>query len=295
MVIGFIGIGAMGAPMAKNLISSGHKLIVSNRSQKLFEEFAALGAKTTTDIKQAAEGDAVFLCLTDSKAVESICYGDDGLLAAMKKDQILVDLGTSRYDSTIRLSEACKKKKIKFVDAPITGLPQRAQDASLTIMCGCEAFVFEEIEPVLKCMGSKVLRMGDAGSGQLTKLINQMLYNTNMAALAEIIPMAVKLGLDAGLVEQVVNSGTGRSHASEFFLPRILSDDFEGGLDMATAYKDMISAVNLAADNKIPLPVFSAANATYQRALQEGFGKYGKGAMIRVFENILNISFRNSK
>jgi 3-hydroxyisobutyrate dehydrogenase-like beta-hydroxyacid dehydrogenase len=282
----------MGAAMAKNLIKSGHLVTVCNRSGSGFEEFRALGADATRNPADTVHGDAVFMCLTNSKAVEAVFYGENGLLNTMRKGQVLVDFGTSRYDSTLRIADECKAKGIDFIDAPITGLPQRAEEGTLTIMCGGEEQIFEKMKPIFLCMGSKAVLMGKIGCGQLTKLVNQLLYNANMAALAEIMPMAVKLGLDPEQVTEVVNSGTGRSHASEFFLPRILNGNFEGGLAMEIAYKDMVSAMMISSEQKIPLPVFSAANVTYLNALQDGLGKYGKGAMICVFEKIMGVKFR---
>ena len=120
--------------------------------------------------------------------------------------------------------------------------------------------------------------MGPAGSGQLTKLINQLLFDINAAALGEILPMAVKMGLDPDLVGEVVNSGTGRSYASEFFMPRILRGHFCDGYPMAHAYKDLVSGAELGANHCIPMPVLAAATATYQTALLKGHGEKDKGA-----------------
>ena len=125
--------------------------------------------------------------------------------------------------------------------------------------------------------------MGGVGSGQLTKLINQLLFDINVAALAEILPMAVKMGLDPDLVGDVVNSGTGRSYASEFFIPRILKNSFSDGYPMKHAYKDLVSAAKISADLGIPLPVLGAATTTYQMALLKGFGDLDKGGMILRF------------
>jgi len=148
------------------------------------------------------------------------------------------------------------------------------------------------VKPFLECIGNKILFMGPAGSGQLTKLINQLLFDINAAALAEILPMAVKLGLDPDLVGEVVNSGTGRSYASEFFVPRILQRHFSDGYPMAHAYKDLVSGAELGANHCVPMPVLAAATATYQTALLKGHGQQDKGAMVQVFEDILGVQVR---
>ena len=134
--------------------------------------------------------------------------------------------------------------------------------------------------------------MGQSGQGQLAKLINQLLFDINLAAIAEILPMAAKMGVDCGKITQVINSGTGRSYASEFFIPRILEGSFEDGYSLKNAYKDLQSASQISAKHAIPLPVLAAATATYQSALQKGFGEDNKGGMIKVFEQLLGVEFR---
>jgi 3-hydroxyisobutyrate dehydrogenase-like beta-hydroxyacid dehydrogenase len=134
--------------------------------------------------------------------------------------------------------------------------------------------------------------MGAPGSGQLAKLINQLLFDINVAALAEVLPMATKLGLDCEKTGAIVNSGTGRSYASEFFIPRILAGDFSQGYPLGNAYKDLISAAELSVHEMIPLPVLQAATTTYQQALLAGLEKEDKGAMIKVYERLLGVTYR---
>src|SRR5690606_34040435 len=152
-------------------------------------------------------------------------------------------------------------KGIRFLDAPISGMQARAEDATLTIMCGGEHETFSAVKPWLDRMGNNVLFMGAAGSGQLMKLVNQLLFDINCAALAEVLPMASHMGLDPDKAAAVINSGTGRSYASEFFLPRILRDHFEDGYPLQAAYKDLVSAAELGARHCIPMPVLAAATA----------------------------------
>jgi 3-hydroxyisobutyrate dehydrogenase-like beta-hydroxyacid dehydrogenase len=206
--------------------------------------------------------------------------------------QTVVDLSTITHSTTTALAGALSANGIAFLDAPISGMQARAVDGTLTVMCGGEREVFDRVKPFLDCIGNTILFMGPAGSGQLTKLINQLLFDINAAALAEILPMAVKLGLDPGLVGEVVNSGTGRSYASEFFVPRILRGHFSDGYPMAHAYKDLVSGAELGANHCVPMPVLAAATATYQTALLKGHGQRDKGAMVQVFEEILGVQVR---
>ncbi len=160
------------------------------------------------------------------------------------------------------------------------------------MMVGGAANDLAEVQSALSTMASKILHMGDVGAGQLTKLVNQLLFDINAAALAEILPLSVKLGIDPEQVAEVVNSGTGRSYASEFFVPNILQGDFSNGYSMQAAYKDLISGAEISARHNIPTPVLAAATATYQQALLEGHGDKDKGGMILVFERLLGTKFR---
>jgi len=135
--------------------------------------------------------------------------------------------------------------------------------------------------------------MGDSGSGQLSKLINQLLFDINCAAIAEVLPMAAKLGIDPDKIGKIINSGTGRSYASEFFIPRILKNNFSDGYPLQHAYKDIDAGAKVSATHNIPMPVLAAASATYQMALLKGHGHLDKGAMIKVFEELLGVQFRS--
>jgi 3-hydroxyisobutyrate dehydrogenase-like beta-hydroxyacid dehydrogenase len=203
-----------------------------------------------------------------------------------------VDLGTTAYMATLEFGRKLKDREIFFADSPVSGMEARAREGNLTIMFGGDQKVFKQLQPVFGALGDLILYMGELGSGQLTKLVNQLLFNISAAAIAEILPMAVKLGLDPEKVISVVNSGTGKSFAAEFFGPRILEDRFAEGYPLKHAYKDMVSAAEIGAHRKIPLPLVQAATTTYQLALAAGYGDEGKGAMIKVFENILGVKFR---
>jgi 3-hydroxyisobutyrate dehydrogenase-like beta-hydroxyacid dehydrogenase len=294
MKLAFVGLGQMGRHMALNLLKSGAELVAINRRPDPFTELEARGAKATTDIAAAAEANTIFLCLPGTEAVKDVLLGEQGLAESLRPGSIVVDTSTITYSATLEIARALEERGIAFLDAPISGMEARARDGTLTIMCGGSAQTLEAVLPYLNCMGNNILHMGEVGSGQLTKLINQLLFDINVAALAEILPMAVKMGLDPEKVGSIVNSGTGRSYASEFFIPRILQDNFADGYAMRNAYKDLVSAAELGAARGIPMPVLAAATATYQTALLQGHGDKDKGGMIRVFEDLLGVRFRSS-
>jgi 3-hydroxyisobutyrate dehydrogenase-like beta-hydroxyacid dehydrogenase len=289
MKLGFAGLGQMGKPIALNLLKSGAEVVVSDRSDASFGVFRERGATGSTDVADLADADIIFLCLPSARIVHDIVLGAGGLASRMKPGQTLVDLSTITHSATQAVASALEAKGIDFLDAPISGMEQRAVEGTLTVMCGGERKVFDRVKPLLDHIGNKILYMGPAGSGQLTKLINQLLFDINAAALGEILPMAVKLGLDPDLVGEVINSGTGRSYASEFFVPRILKRHFSDGYPMAHAYKDLISGAELGANHCVPMPVLAAATATYQTALLKGHGEKDKGAMVQVFEELLGV------
>jgi 3-hydroxyisobutyrate dehydrogenase-like beta-hydroxyacid dehydrogenase len=291
--IGFIGLGQMGKWMALNLQKGGFNLTVADIDPAAVAPVTAAGAATAATPAELAErADWIFLSLPNAAVVEQVLFGTNGLIENGRRGQIIVDLGTTAYMATLEFGRKLKDREIFFADSPVSGMEARAREGNLTIMFGGDQKVFKQLQPVFGALGDLILYMGELGSGQLTKLVNQLLFNISAAAIAEILPMAVKLGLDPEKVISVVNSGTGKSFAAEFFGPRILKDSFEEGYPLKHAYKDMVSAAEIGAHRKIPLPLVQAATTTYQLALAAGYGDEGKGAMIKVFENILGVKFR---
>lgn len=294
--VGFVGLGQMGKWMALNLVKAGFDLTVYDIDARAVEFLTGQGAKSvSTPAEMAAWADWLLLSLPNTAIVEKVVFGEDGVALGANPGLVLIDLGTTSYGATLDFARRLGERGIRFADAPVSGMEARAQDGTLTLMYGGDTALFEEICPAFAPLANKILNMGPIGSGQLTKLINQLLFNISAAAIAEILPMAVKLGLDSEKVLEVVNSGTGRSWASEFFGPRILDGLFQDGYPLKHAYKDMISAAEICAHQQIPLPMVHAATTTYQMALLQGLGNEDKGAMIKVFEHLLGVEFRRRK
>ncbi|WRQ46388.1 NAD(P)-dependent oxidoreductase [Rhodobacterales bacterium FZCC0083] len=292
MKFGFVGLGQMGAPMAINL-GQQNDVLVYDRNTNAVANVGQSGAKTANEPDQFADVDVLITCLPNAKIVESALFDQKaGLVQHLKAGALVVDTSTIEYSATLELKNRLQTADLRFLDAPVSGMQKRAEDGTLTMMVGGEGNDLAEVHDALSTMASKILHMGDVGAGQLTKLINQLLFDINAAALAEILPLSVKLGLDPEQVADVVNSGTGRSYASEFFVPKILTGDFGNGYPMQAAYKDLVSGAEISAGHNIPTPVLAAATATYQQALLEGHGDKDKGGMILVYERLLNIAFR---
>lgn len=295
MKIGLVGLGAMGRGIAHNLLKSGAELTVCAASRRAFPEFEEMGVRATLDLREIAEADRVFLCLPNGEIVENVVCGEKGLLNSMGSGQIIVDLSTIAYATTMQIAKACTEKDVGFLDAPISGMQSRALDGSLTVMCGGSKDIFDQVKPLLDRIGTKVILMGGIGCGQLAKLVNQLLFDINAAALAEILPMSAKMGLDSCKMGEIINSSTGRSYASEFFIPRDLEGVYSEGYAMENAYKDLISAAELGARQRIPMPLTNAAIMTFQVSLLKGFGNESKGAMIKVYEDLLGVKFSKTR
>lgn len=296
--VGFIGLGHMGKWMALNILKKGFELAVYDLDSQAMQFLIDLGArKMQSPAEMAAETDCIFLSLPNASVAEMVIFDQDGIISMAKAGLTVVDCGTTAYISTLNFGHSLNEKSVSFLDAPISGMEKRAEEGKLTTMVGGDEEVFGKIKPVIDAYSNKVLFMGALGSGQLTKLINQLLFNISAAAIAEVLPMSVKLGLDPEKVTRVITTGTGHSFAAEFFAPLALKGVFDQGYPLEEAYKDMISAAEVSAFRKIPLPLVHAATTTYQMAMAEDYAHESKGAMIKGFERILGVKFRgaNSK
>lgn len=293
-----VGLGSMGRPIARHLAAGGDggDLVAAiDTDEGRLAGLTAPGLIATTDREAARGAETLFLCLPDGDVVEAALFGADGLAARLAPGATVVDLSTIAHSATLRIARTLSEMGLKFLDAPVSGAPAGAEAGTLTVMCGGEPGTFEAVRPLLERIGRSVLHMGPTGSGQLTKTVNNVLYDINIAALAEVLPMAVAMGLDPRLLATVVTTGTSRSYASEYFVPRILERLFDEGYPMGKAYKDLTSAAAIAAEHGFPMPITAAATAAYQTALLQGHGGKDKGAMILPVERLLGVEVRRSK
>ncbi|AZV78909.1 NAD(P)-dependent oxidoreductase [Parasedimentitalea marina] len=294
MRYGFVGLGQMGAPMAANL-AAAQDVKVLDLSEDAIKAAVRAGASAVSSLKDFADIGVLFLCLPNGGIVEKSLFDKtNGIAKFLSPNTIVVDTSTIEYSLTLSIGDRLDALGLRFLDAPVSGMWKRAQDGTLTMMIGGETDIVEDLRPALSTMADRILHTGAVGSGQLTKLINQLLFDINVAALAEILPMAKKLGLDPENTAEVVNSGTGRSYASEYFIPQILEGTFDTGYPLQSAYKDLISGAEISARYQIPAPVLAAATSTYQQALLEGHGAKDKGAMVLVYERLLGVNCRKS-
>jgi 3-hydroxyisobutyrate dehydrogenase-like beta-hydroxyacid dehydrogenase len=291
--IGFVGLGTMGKWMALNLIKKGFALNFFARKKEMIEEMTSKGGKLLPSLRDLARASTwIILCLPNTKTVEEVLFGPEGMAGELKTNQVVIDCGTIHPLETRKFAESLRKKGVPFLDAPISGMEARAKEGTLTIMVGGEESVFQRLRPVFEAMGNKIIYAGPSGNGQMMKLFNNILFDIHCAAIAELLPMAVKLGLDPEQVVAVARTGTGQCVALDFFAPLILERNFGPGYPLNDAYKDMVHASEISSALQIPLPVTAATMATYQMALKQGLGWENKGAMVKVWEKVLGVEVR---
>lgn len=297
--VSFIGLGVMGKGMALNLAKGESKkefiFLACDVNSKALEEFQDNGFRTTTNILDTTDSDYIFLCLPDLDNLKEIILGPKGLLKYMTEGQTIVDFSTISYLETKKIHEKCQSKKVNYLDCPISGQERGSIDGTLSIMCGGDEKKINNIKPMLDRMGSQVLYMGESGSGQLTKMINNCVLNICVASFSELMPVGVKLGLDPEKLGDVLMTATGSSFASKTLIPKVLEGNFEHGFSLDKAYKDMDNMYEVLIKNEIPLPTLNGTMQSYQLALQYEQRDYYKHAIIRFYEDMLDVKVRKEE
>ena len=296
MKIGFIGLGTMGMGMARNLLKKNGSLAVYTAKEEKRARLAEEGFTIAASYEDLADCGIIFLCLPDDEVVEQTTLGPGGLIHVLQESgTIVVDCSTISPDSARMIASAFEERVGAFLDAPVSGMKARADAGTLTVMVGGLKEAFDEVKPYLDLIGTTVLYMGGSGCGQAAKMINNTAYDINVAGIAELLPLAVRLGLDPEKIGAVLNSGTGRSYASEFFIPRILKNSFTDGYPIEKAFKDLAHAEETEAAEEVELPMTNAAAAVFRRAMEEGYGPLNKGGLIRVKEEEMGVEYRTKQ
>lgn len=291
-LVGFIGLGQMGSGMAGTLAASGVPLLIYDINAAAVAAVQAKGAASASSIAEIAQQcEVVIICLPGEDNVEDVVFGQSGLLANSKQLRTIVDASTLSAARAREFEEGVKRTSdIGYCDCPVSGLPKRALDGSLTLMFGGSKQSFDSVLPLLSIMGEQILHCGDIGSGQMMKAVNNIIYNVNIAAFCEVLPLAVKAGLDPLVLETLLTSGSSRSFASEHFVPRILDRKFDGDFPMQAAYKDILNIRDIASQLDAKLPVVAAMVESYDDAISAGHGSEPKSAMIKNAESNLGVT-----
>lgn len=283
--IGFIGLGTMGLPMAKNLMQAGYPLNVYNRTAEKAKPLAELGARVASSPADAAkDADVVFTMLTADAAVEQVILGSNGVATGARHGTLVVDCSTVSPRTSQRIAAELAKLGIEMLDAPVTGSEPQAEQRQLTFMVGGKKEQFERCRPLFDAMGKAAFYMGPSGAGSYTKLANNAMAAINLVALAEAIVMAAKSGIDPNLFLQVVAGGGARSGMAEAKGPKVIARDFRPHFMTELMHKDLKLAKNLADELGLPTPALSVAKEMLQAAIAEGFGKEDLCAVVKCYE-----------
>jgi 3-hydroxyisobutyrate dehydrogenase len=294
MKLGFIGLGKMGKPMAKNLLQAGHDLLVYNRSLPSVRELqglGALGAASPAEVGKEAE--VVFLCLPVGRDVELTLTGEEGLLRTLREDTYIVDHSTISPKDSQRMFDLCREKGIGFLDAPVSGGVVGAEKGSLSIMVGGDEADFAAVKPLLKVLGRNIYYLGPSGSGNVIKLVNNLLVGITNAALAEAFVLAQKNGLDPRQVFEILANSTGDSSMLQRNIPNfVLKRDFTPAFTLDMLNKDLALAEELALDRGVRLLLGSLAHKIGCEAAVSGLGSEDMSAVIKVLEGLAAVEVR---
>jgi len=288
--IGWIGTGVMGRWMCQHAIAKGYSATVYNRSPEKAQPLVDLGAKLAKSPKEvAAASDVVFAIVGFPKDVREVFLGEDGALAGSKAGTILVDMTTSEPSLAAEIFAAAKGKGVHSLDAPVSGGDVGAKNAALSIMIGGEKDVVAAVTPLFECMGKTIVHQGQAGAGQHTKMVNQILISSNMIALCEGLLYGYKAGLDLETVFKSVSVGAAGSKALEVLGPRMLARNFEPGFYVEHFIKDMGIALAEAEKMNLSLPGLGLAKQLYEAVRAQGYGRKGTQALLMALEHLNGI------
>lgn len=279
----FIGLGVMGYPMAGHLKKHGHEVTIFNRTAARAAAWvAAFGGRSAPTAAAAAAGaEVVFACVGNDDDLRTVAYGSDGILAGMAKGAIFVDHTTASADIAREMDKAAREKGMHFLDAPVSGGQAGAENGTLTIMVGGADETFARVEPVMRAYGKAVTRMGPAGTGQLTKMVNQICIAGLVEALAEGLNFAVRAGLDANKVVEVISKGAAQSWQMDNRAKTMLEDKFDFGFAVDWMRKDLGICLREAARNGANLPVTEIVDRFYADVQKMGGGRWDTSSLMR--------------
>ncbi len=288
--IGWIGTGVMGRWMCQHAMTKGYSATVYNRSADKAQPLVEAGAKLARSPKEVAEqADIVFAIVGFPKDVREVFLGLEGALAGAKPGAVLVDMTTSEPSLAKEIYETAKAKGVAALDAPVSGGDVGAKNAALSIMIGGDKDVVEAVQPVFECMGKTIVHQGAPGSGQHTKMVNQILISSNMIAVCEGLLYGYKAGLDLETVFKSVSVGAAGSKALEVLGPRMLARNFEPGFYVEHFIKDMGIALAEAEKMNLALPGLGLAKQLYEAVRAQGFGRKGTHALLMALETLNGI------
>jgi 2-hydroxy-3-oxopropionate reductase len=299
--VGFIGLGAMGRPMALNLLKAGFGVTVNSRSRGPVEALLAEGAREAATPREVAQrSEVVITMLPATLDVEAICLGANGIVEAGAHTEgfsrtfplTVVDMSTISPKASRAIGEALKEAGIDFLEAPVSGGEVGAQAGSLSIMCGGPDGVFELVEPLFQAMGQSYVRMGYWGQGQTTKLANNIIAAITIESIAEALVLGVKAGLDPAKMYEAIKGGAAACWSLDHKAPMMWSRDFNPGFRVRLHLKDLNLALEAGEELNVPLPVTRQVRDMLQQLVDEGHGDEDNGALVKVIEKLAGVKVR---
>ena len=294
--IGFIGLGIMGKPMVKNLLKAGHEVVVYDVVPAGVQEAVAAGAKAVASSKAVAEQCGFIITMVpNSPHVKAAILGPNGVMEGAKAGSLVVDM--SSIDPTVskEVGAELAKKKIRFVDAPVSGGEPKAIDGTLSIMCGGKKADFDEALPIMKCMGASVVLCGEIGAGNVTKLANQIVVALNIAAVSEALVLATKAGVDPQLVFEAIKGGLAGSTVMNAKAPMMLDRNIKPGFRINLHIKDLDNAMAAGHAVGVPLPLTGQAREIMTSLKVDGMGDADHSAIVRFYEKLAQVEVKKQK
>jgi 2-hydroxy-3-oxopropionate reductase len=283
--IGFIGLGVMGAPMARNLLAAGHEVVAWNRSPEPLAALAEAGARAAEGpAAVAAEADVLITILKDDPVVREVLGGPDGAIAAAPAGSLVIDMSTVSPALARELAEEAAARGVAFLDAPVSGGDVGARDGTLSIMVGGEAADVERARPVFDVLGSRVTHVGASGAGQVAKACNQVLVAVIFAGLSESLVLGSKLGVDPARILDAVGGGMAGNRIMEVRRDNFLDHDFAPGFKVDLHHKDLEIALGAGAEVDAPLPLAAEVQQMFRQLRAAGHGEEDDSALLRVAE-----------
>ncbi len=294
--VGFIGLGIMGKPMARNLLKAGFHLVVFSRGKRSVEELIqekAVGAESPKEVAEHSE--VIITMLPDSPEVQEVILGKDGVIQGIKPGSVVIDMSSINPLVTQEIAGALKGKGVEMLDAPVSGGEVGAIEGTLAIMVGGEEKIFNETMEILRAMGRNIVHVGEIGSGGFVKLVNQIIVALNIAAVGEAFTLGVKAGLDPQVIYQAIRGGLAGSSVLEAKAPMIFGRNFKPGFKIRLHHKDLKNALSTARDLGVPLPLSSFVQQILISLMTDGRGDEDHSALATFFEKLAKVEIKSKK
>jgi len=293
MRIGFIGLGIMGKPMAKNLIKAGYSLVVNDINKEAVAELVSAGAAEAASAKEvASQSDVVVTMLPNSPHVQTVVLGEGGVIEGAREGLVVVDMSSISPIVSREVAAELAKKGVVMLDAPVSGGEPKAIDGTLAIMVGGPEETFKVVEPILQVMGGSVTLVGEIGSGNTTKLANQIMVAANIAGMSEALVLATKADVDPEKVFKAIRGGLAGSTVLDAKAPLVLDGNFRPGFRIDLHIKDLQNALDTAATVKTPTPLSDSIIEMMRSLSSDGKGSDDHGGLVQWYEKEAGIEVR---